>query len=232
MSKTNWTRIKIHLLPSIMQEIDIMENKYCELVNKLKNEQTQGLIDYYLQLRKDISERIEELENYLDDNFGVQRMLILEKGVFKLKRLLFYNPDINNELEESDLQNFRGISVNLHEVEKNNYEAQQFSQSLKEVKSAKLGKVPQIGFKAKNLNRSKVPEKRETYSSRGREENYGTNNKSLNASITPMEDYKTTTKENKNTKDMIIKKKLVIKLTDEEYKILLKLKARKNAKYL
>ena len=43
-------------------------------------------------------------------------MLCLEKGIINLKKLLFYNPDINNELEEADLENFRGLTVDMNKI--------------------------------------------------------------------------------------------------------------------
>ena len=53
-------------------------------------------------MRLNISKRIEELENYFDENFGNYRMNILQKGIFQLKKLLFYNHDNNNEQKEID----------------------------------------------------------------------------------------------------------------------------------
>ncbi len=43
-------------------------------------------------MRLDISKRIEELEKYFDENFGNIKIHILGKCIFKLKKLLFYNP--------------------------------------------------------------------------------------------------------------------------------------------
>ena len=40
-------------------------------------------------MRLNISKRIEELENYFDENFGNYRMNILQKGIFQLKSYYF-----------------------------------------------------------------------------------------------------------------------------------------------
>ena len=40
-------------------------------------------------MRLNISKRIEELENYFDENFGNYRMNILKKGIFQLKSYYF-----------------------------------------------------------------------------------------------------------------------------------------------
>ena len=119
MSVIHWTRIKEHLLPSIIQEIEMVGNKYVDLINKMKERKTQQVLDKFFQMRIDISKRIEELENYFDDNFGNPRMVILQKGIFQLKKLLFYNPDKNNDLEDSDLKEFRGLTIDLNLIEEN-----------------------------------------------------------------------------------------------------------------
>ena len=40
-------------------------------------------------MRLNISKRIEELENYFDENFSNYRMNILQKGIFQLKSYYF-----------------------------------------------------------------------------------------------------------------------------------------------
>ncbi len=45
-------------------------------------------------------------------------MNILEKGIFQLKKLLFYNPDKNNDQEESDLPEFTGIVMDFNLIKK------------------------------------------------------------------------------------------------------------------
>ena len=57
-------------------------------------------------MRLNISKRIEELEIYFDENFGNYRINILQKSIFQLKKLLFYNLDNNNEPKETDLSEF------------------------------------------------------------------------------------------------------------------------------
>ena len=60
-----WTSIKLHLLPLIMQEIEVCEKNYIDLINKIKAKKTKELVDEFLEMRLDISKRIEELEDYL-----------------------------------------------------------------------------------------------------------------------------------------------------------------------
>ena len=188
MSVIHWTRIKEHLLPSIIQEIEMVGNKYVDLINKMKERKTQQVLDKFFQMRIDISKRIEELENYFDDNFGNPRMVILQKGIFQLKKLLFYNPDKNNDLEDSDLKEFRGLTIDLNQIEEN--------------------------FPFKNFTKNNV------------KKNINKNSK-LNNKNNKKE------KEDKNNddddliKNLPIKRKLQVRLTNEEYELLQKLKAKK-----
>ena len=140
-----WTSIKLHLLPLIMQEIEVCEKNYIDLINKIKAKRTKKLIDEFLEMRLDISKRIEELEDYFDENFGNIRMNILEKGIFQLKKLLFYNPDKNNDQEESDLPEFTGIVMDFNLIEKNNFANQEFTKNLRQsnMKSGQDSKLRQ-----------------------------------------------------------------------------------------
>ena len=216
-----WTSIKLHLLPLIMQEIEVCEKNYCDLINKIKAKKTKALIDEFLEMRLDISKRIEELEDYFDENFGNIRMNILEKGIFQLKRLLFYNPDKSNDQEEADLPEFTGLVMDFRLIEKT-IRNQEFAKNLKQKNlkgpqdnkmrntmrgnaAMRASKFPQNIRKTMNANMLKkgVKEKEEMENENGAEE----------------DDF-----ENKD-----IKKKLRIRLTDEDYRLLLKLKAKKKS---
>ncbi len=183
-----WTSIKLHLLPLIMQEIEVCEKNYIDLINKIKAKRTKQLIDEFLEMRLDISKRIEELEDYFDENFGNIRMNILEKGIFQLKKLLFYNPDKNNDLEDSDLKEFRGLTIDLNQIEENfpfkNYTKNNMKKNIN--KNSKLN----------NKNKKK--------------ENEDKNND-----------------EDDLIKNLPIKRKIQVRLTDEEYELLQKLRAKK-----
>ena len=203
-----WTRIKEHLIPSIMQEIDIICKRYNDLIDKIKKDRNRKDIINLFKLKKNISLRIEELENYFDDNLNNQRMLILEKGIIELKKVLFYNPDINNELKDSDLSYFRGLNIDLKKlgIDKKSKSAQ------KSIKSA-----TKVNLKVNNSSKK-----------------YNSNvNKKINLSskkVLNKEEEKNISENNNNTlsdDNIIIKKKIQIRLTDEEFRLLQKLKAQK-----
>ena len=210
MNNIKWTRIKEHLIPSIMQEIDIICKRYNDLIDKIKKDRNRKDIINLFKLKKNISLRIEELENYFDDNLNNQRMLILEKGIIELKKVLFYNPDINNELKNSDLNYFRGLNIDLKKlgIDKKSKSAQ------KSIKSA-----TKVNLKVNNSSKK-----------------YNSNvNKKINLSskkVLNKEEEKNISENNNNNNTLsedkiIIKKKIQIRLTDEEFRLLQKLKAQK-----
>ena len=226
-----WTSIKLHLLPLIMQEIEVCEKNYIDLINKIKAKKTKKLIDEFLEMRLDISKRIEELEDYFDENFGNIRMNILEKGIFQLKKLLFYNPDKNNDQEEADLPEFTGIVMDFNLIEKNNFANQEFVKNMRQsnikyAQDSKMRATMRATMRAskypQNLRKTKAPNMRET--------NVNNFNRSrITMAREKEETIETENLDENNIEDNIVKKKLRIRLTDEEYRLLQKLKAKKKS---
>ena len=217
-----WTSIKLHLLPLIMQEIEVCEARYIDLINRIKAKKTKQLVDEFLEMRIDISKRIEELEDYFDENFGNVRMNILEKGIFQLKKLLFYNPDKNNDQEEADLPEFTGLVMDFNLIEKNVIKNQEFAKNLRQsnLKGPEAAKM-RATMRATMRNNKQGNLKKNT----GRDNNLG-----KSKSIKEKEDEVVGNNDNAVEDDFggkVIKKRLRIRLTDEEYRLLQKLKAKK-----
>ena len=231
-----WTSIKLHLLPLIMQEIEVCEKNYIDLINKIKANRSKQLIDEFLEMRLDISKRIEELEDYFDENFGNIRMNILEKGIFQLKKLLFYNPDKSNDQEEADLPEFTGLVMDFNLIEKNNFSNQEFVKNMRQsnikiAQESKLRATMRATMRAskypQNLRKTKGPNLRETTINNMNNRNRMTmavRNEEI-AETDNLEDNNI----NNNIDENIVKKKLRIRLTDDEYRLLQKLKAKKNS---
>ena len=217
-----WTSIKLHLLPLIMQEIEVCEARYIDLINRIKAKKTKQVVDEFLEMRVDISKRIEELEDYFDENFGNVRMNILEKGIFQLKKLLFYNPDKNNDQEEADLPEFTGLVMDFNLIEKNVIKNQEFAKNLRQsnLKGPEAAKM-RATMRATMRNNKQGNLKK----SMGRDSNLG-----KSKSIKEKEDEVMGNNDNAVEDDFggkVIKKRLRIRLTDEEYRLLQKLKAKK-----
>ena len=233
-----WTSIKLHLLPLIMQEIEVCEKNYIDLINKIKAKKTKKLIDEFLEMRLDISKRIEELEDYFDENFGNIRMNILEKGIFQLKKLLFYNPDKNNDQEEADLPEFTGIVMDFNLIEKNNFANQEFVKNMRQsnIKMAQESKL-RATMRAtmrqskypQNMRKTKGPNMRDTYINNINRNRMTMAVRERDREREKEEQVETENAEENNIEDNIVKKKLRIRLTDEEYRLLQKLKAKKKS---
>ena len=228
-----WISIKLHLLPLIMQEIEVCEKNYIELINKIKANKSKKLIDEFSEMRLEISKRIEELEDYFDENFGNIRMNILEKGIFQLKKLLFYNPDKSNDQDDSELPEFTGIVMDFNLIEKNNFANQEFSKNLRQSnmktnQESKLRQTMRITMRAnklvQSLRKTKGQNLRETNVS-----NYSSRSRTATIKEKEKEEIETDNLDENNIEDNIIKKKVRIRLTDEEYRLLQKLKAKKNS---
>ena len=179
-------------------------------------------------MRLDISKRIEELEDYFDENFGNIRMNILEKGIFQLKKLLFYNPDKNNDQEEADLPAFTGLVMDFRLIQKNNLANQEFAKNLRQ-SNIKGPQDPRMRATMRaTMRNSKYPQNvRKTMGGNLRETNtiHG-KNKGFR------EKEEITENDNAEEDDFggkTVKKRLRIRLTDEEYRLLLKLKAKKKS---
>ena len=222
-----WTSIKLHLLPLIMQEIEVCEKNYVDLLNRIKTNKTKQLIDEFLEMRLDISKRIEELEDYFDENFGNIRMNILEKGIFQLKKLLFYNPDKNNDQEEADLPEFTGLVMDFRLIQKNSLKNQEF---VKHLRQSNL-KRQEEAKKMRDTMRTTM--KGNKYPQNVRKTMGGANLRETNAmnkSKAMKQQYDMMDNDNADMDDLegkTVKKKLRIRLTDEEYRLLQKLKAKK-----
>jgi hypothetical protein len=205
-----------------MQEIEVCEARYIDLINRIKAKKTKQLVDEFLEMRIDISKRIEELEDYFDENFGNVRMNILEKGIFQLKKLLFYNPDKNNDQEEADLPEFTGLVMDFNLIEKNIIKNQEFAKNLRQsnLKGPESAKM-RATMRATMRNNKQGNLKK----SMGRDNNVG-----KSKSIKEKEDEIMGNNDNAVEDDFggkTIKKRLRIRLTDEEYRLLQKLKAKK-----
>ena len=218
-----WTSIKLHLLPLIMQEIEVCEARYIDLINRIKAKKTKQLVDEFLEMRIDISKRIEELEDYFDENFGNVRMNILEKGIFQLKKLLFYNPDKNNDQEEADLPEFTGLVMDFNLIEKNVIKNQEFAKNLRQsnLKGPEAAKM-RATMRATMRNNKQGNLKKSVR---------GQDNLAKSKSLREKEDETMGNNDNAAVEDdfqgKIVKKRLRIRLTDEEYRLLQKLKAKK-----
>ena len=144
-------------------------------------------------------------------------MLCLEKGIVNLKKLLFYNPDINNDLEEPDLEKFRGLTVDMSKIGTRNPTINDITKNASPAKpKAKVNKTTKFTTaKKNNLNA----------------DSYKTNKRGVKT--TADKNYNEDTDRNivtipqKENNDKVVKKKIHIRLTEDEYKLYQKLRTKR-----
>ena len=122
-----WLPLKMNYLPLIFQEINFVTEEYIRLLSKIRdkeknsedkkdnnkneneteNENEEDLeivIKKYNGLRESISKRINELEEFYEDNIEDVRVSNFEKARLRLKKLLMYSYENNNRVENSSQQ--------------------------------------------------------------------------------------------------------------------------------
>ena len=144
-------------------------------------------------------------------------MLCLEKGIVNLKKLLFYNPDINNDLEEPDLEKFRGLTVDMSKIGTRNPTINDITKNASPAKpKAKVNKTAKFTTaKKNNLNA----------------DSYKTNKRGVKTSADKNSNEDTdrniVTIPQKENNDKVVKKKIHIRLTEDEYKLYQKLRTKR-----
>jgi hypothetical protein len=131
-----WLPLKMNYLPLIFQEINFVTEEYINLLSKIRekqknqsqneenkeqpqneNENDEDLeitIKKYNGLRESISKRINELEDFYEDNIEDVRVSNFEKARLRLKKLLMYSYENINKIENSSQQNNIFIKENTN----------------------------------------------------------------------------------------------------------------------
>ena len=69
-----------------------------DLIRELHSNQNQEKSEEFIELRHSIENRIEELEDFFEDNFDNEFIFYFERGRYKLKILLIYEPNLLDEI--------------------------------------------------------------------------------------------------------------------------------------
>ena len=106
-----WISLKMHMLPIIFQEIDFVTEKYITILNYLRKEKEESdekKIEKekkeFIELREEITKRINELEDFYEENIEDIRVNNIEKARLRLKKLLMYDIETINKIENSTNQ--------------------------------------------------------------------------------------------------------------------------------
>jgi len=98
-------RLKIYLLPLIMQEVDAVTEQFINLIRELRLNDDPEMNSQFLELRAEITKRIDELEQFFEANIRDTRVSYIEKARIKLKKLLMYDPDVLNKMQNENFKN-------------------------------------------------------------------------------------------------------------------------------
>jgi hypothetical protein len=125
-----WLPLKMNYLPLIFQEINFVTEEYINLLSKMREKEKNKdenkinenkdkdekdkenededdieiIIKKYNGLRESISKRINELEDFYEDNIEDVRVSNFEKARLRLKKLLMYSYENINRIENSSQQ--------------------------------------------------------------------------------------------------------------------------------
>ena len=78
--------------PIVMEEINRTRTKYVNLVQQVQKTNQDKDRQLYKELRKNIEQRIIEIDNFIEENFDKEFVLHFEKGKLKLKKVLQITP--------------------------------------------------------------------------------------------------------------------------------------------
>ena len=121
--------LKTHLAPLFMKEIDRVSEIYMskfitnfllqilDLLKEIANDNNVEINQDFNNLRKSIKNRIEEINTFFDNNFDKPYIFYFEKGRIKLQKLLMYNPQTFNEMNNENDNKCYIFGINQQEDE-------------------------------------------------------------------------------------------------------------------
>ena len=167
-----WISLKMNMIPLIFQEIDNVTEKYINLLNSIRkiNENDNNKFEYennlneFNELRESITKRINELEDFYENNIEDIRVNNFEKARLRLKKLLMYDIEIINRIEnenyDDDDENISSNEKNkndkkkIDEAKKRNFQYSNYLKNEKKIKNEKDKNVPKLNIPNKKINYS------------------------------------------------------------------------------
>lgn len=84
--------LKLHLVPLILKDVDKISEIYLNVFHSLIENESKENMDSYNYIRSNIENRIIELENFYEDNFGEENIDFIEVARLRLNKLLMFDP--------------------------------------------------------------------------------------------------------------------------------------------
>ena len=122
----HWKELLGFYFPLCMEEISKVKTRYLNLIQQIQKTNQEKDRKAFIELRKSIEQRIIEIDNFMEENFGQQFVLHFEKCKLKLKKLLQINP--KEKLSKQSLnKNFHDVDA-LNKVLKKQQEKEKEAQ--------------------------------------------------------------------------------------------------------
>ena len=245
-----WISLKMNMIPLIFQEIDNVTEQYINLLNSIRkinfNENDNNKFEYennvneFNELRESITKRINELEDFYENNIEDIRVNNFEKARLRLKKLLMYDVDIINRIEDEnyddDDENISSNEKNkndkkkIDEAKKRNFQYSNYLKNEKKIKNEKdkNDNVPKLNIPTKKINYSDnnkfvyVKNNKDKIFDNNDFYNFNNNNNNINNKLN-FSDKSLDMIDFSKLKEIIFK----IKLNPSEYKTLMKEKNKK-----
>lgn len=122
----HWKELRGFYFPLCMEEISKVKTRYLNLIQQIQKSNLEKDRKAFIELRKSIEQRIIEIDNFMEENFGQQFVLHFEKCKIKLKKLLQLNP--KEKLSKQSLnKNYHDVDA-LNKVLKKHQEKEKEAQ--------------------------------------------------------------------------------------------------------
>ena len=235
----------MNMIPLIFQEIDNVTEQYINLLNSIRkvnfNENDDNKFEYdnnlneFNELRENITKRINELEDFYENNIEDIRVNNFEKARLRLKKLLMYDIETINRIEngiydDEENEKNKNDKKKIDEAKKRNHQYNNYKNE-KKIKNEKdkNDNIPKLNVPTKKLNYSdnnkfvyiknskdKIFDNNDNFYNFNNNNNYNNNKINFTDKSLDMIDFS-------KLKEIIFK----IKLNPSEYKTLMKKKSKK-----
>ena len=104
-------KLKYYLAPIFIKEVNKISEKYLNLIKEIQETNNYEKTLEFNELRNSITLRIEEIDNFFEQNFDKPFIFNFEKGRIRLKKLLMYEPELLNQFENG--KNLNGMNFGI-----------------------------------------------------------------------------------------------------------------------
>ena len=119
-------KLKYYLAPIFIKEVNNISEKYINLIKEIQETNNYEKTLEFNELRNSITLRIEEIDKFFEQNFDKPFIFNFEKGRIRLKKLLMYEPELFNKIDNK--KNINGMAFG-QTINNNNNDINNISQN-------------------------------------------------------------------------------------------------------